>query len=462
MDDRENGPEAENGGADGRDSFNEAGNRDKAEATDCTDSEVGTDGAETADVGSDGTDSEDSDDGDSKDSDDGDSKDTEDTEDNKDNKDNKDSKEGDGKGSDSKKKKKKITVKKIILAVAITVLAAVLLTVAAGALIINHYLGQMEYVDPSDTGNVIRPEDVVPGMDGEEGDQPQLPQPQDPGGSGNGNGSGSETGTPETEVQWPDADDITYFEDDKLINIMIVGQDRREGMGRMHSDTMILVSINPDTRKASLISFLRDTWVPIPGYWDERLNVAYFYGGFPLMKDTIKQNFGVTIDGCFEVDFYDFIEIIDMLGGVEMDVTQAESDHMRDFMGVEVPVGHSRLNGEQALAFARIRKIDWDFTRTERQRRILLSLFDEFKDASVFELKGIADKIMPKLATDMTLGERWGLLIQLLPMVSKLEISTYSVPTWDDYTRAFINGNDVLVPDLVKIRERLANTYLPF
>lgn len=350
-----------------------------------------------------------------------------------------------------KKNKKKSKAAKIIVITLAVVFVIMLLVVVAGVLVINHYLGMMEYVDPANTDDIISPEEAATMTDWE--DEPALPPVE-----------GGETGTtaPETEVEWPDIEDLPTFDDGELINIMIVGQDRREGMGRMHSDTMILVSVNPETYDVSLISFLRDTWVPIPGYWDERLNVAYFYGGFPLMKDAIKQNFGVEIDGCFEVDFYDFMDIIELLGGVEIDVTQAESDHMKSFMKVDVPAGHVRLNGEQALAYSRIRKIDSDFQRTERQRKILLSLFNEFKSASLSELKGMADLIMPKLATDMTVAERWGLLMKFLPALGKMKIKTYSVPTFDDFRRTFIDGKDVLVPDLYKIRDRLANQYLPF
>lgn len=244
---------------------------------------------------------------------------------------------------------------------------------------------------------------------------------------------------------------------------MIVGQDRRAGQGRQRSDTMILVSINPDTNEVSLISFLRDLYVQIPGgYMDNRLNTAYIWGGFRLLKDTMYQNFGVTIDGCFECDFYDFMDIIDYLGGVEIDVTKAESDHMKSFFKVDAPYGHVRLNGKQALAYARIRYIDSDFQRTDRQRRILLSLFNEFKDASVSELKSIADEILPKLATDMTVGERWALLAQLLPVVSKMKVTPYAIPFEGSYTAPWIRGMWVILPDLGMIRDKLANEYLPF
>lgn len=115
------------------------------------------------------------------------------------------------------------------------------------------------------------------------------------------------------EVDWSE---IEPFLDDDLLNILLVGQDRREGEGRQRSDSMILCSINPDTKQISMISFLRDLYVQIPGgYSDNRLNAAYVFGGFPLLMDTLHTNFGVSIDGCFEVDFSGFQSVIDMYKG---------------------------------------------------------------------------------------------------------------------------------------------------
>ena len=125
------------------------------------------------------------------------------------------------------------------------------------------------------------------------------------------------------EVDWSE---IEPFLDDDLLNILLVGQDRREREGRQRSDSMILCSINPDTKQISMISFLRDLYVQIPGgYSDNRLNAAYVFGGFPLLMDTLHTNFGVSIDGCFEVDFSGFQSVIDILGGVDIEMTSKEA-----------------------------------------------------------------------------------------------------------------------------------------
>ena len=115
---------------------------------------------------------------------------------------------------------------------------------------------------------------------------------------------------------------------------------------------MILCSIDPDTKQISMISFLRDRYVQIPGgYSDNRLNAAYVFGGFPLLMDTLQTNFGVSIDGCFEVDFSGFQSVIDILGGVDIEMTSKEARTIN--IGTEAGVYH--LDGTKALAYSRIR-----------------------------------------------------------------------------------------------------------
>ncbi len=350
------------------------------------------------------------------------------------------------------KKKSKKSASTTTAIVMITIVAIIAVTVGAFYMIIDHYLNLIEYVDPNDTAG-----NILPGGD-EFDTENEL-------GDIEGNGSATEPPVVNHEdIVWPGAADITDLEDDKLINILLVGQDRRSGDAeRRLSDTMMLVSVNPDTNKASVISFLRDTYVQIPGgYKDNRLNTPYKNGGFKLLKETIKLNFGVTIDGCFECDFYDFKDIIDILGGVEIDVTEKEAEHIRSYIHVDIEAGLHNLTGEQALAYARVRRIDSDFKRTERQRTIMTTLFKKFKDASVGELKNIADEILPKLATDMTKSQVLGLLAEMLPKVSSMEVKTFSIPSSGTYTSAKIRGMDVLVPNLVLIRQKLAEEMLPF
>ncbi len=327
-----------------------------------------------------------------------------------------------------------------------TVITIVAIIVGSCWLIIDHYLNMINYLDPNDTSHIVPP-----------GDQ---------------QGYGDESYNPddsipvinEGDVLWPDAGDIKDLEDDHLLNILIIGQDRRrDDPEQWHSDSMIVASINPETCEVSLISFLRDMYVQIPGgYQDNRINVAYASGGFKLLKETITYNFGIEIDGCFEVDFDGFEDIIEILGGVEVELTQEEADYLLEITGVWVPAGKTRLTPPVALEHARNRTLGDDFARTRRQRDILLSIFNEFKDASLGELKSIADKILPTLSTDMTKSQVLGLLTEFLPKVSKMQISSYYVPEYGCFQDVWIRGMRVLLPDLKLIREKLEVEYLPF
>lgn len=260
---------------------------------------------------------------------------------------------------------------------------------------------------------------------------------------------------PETTVKFEDVDPI---EVDGLINILLVGQDKRPGEKRQRSDSMILVSINPDTKEVSIISFLRDLYVQIPGgYSDNRLNVPYLYGGFSLLNETLLLNFGVDVDYNIEVDFTGFQKIIDVMGGVTINLTKAEAKHM----GGGLVEGENRLNGKQALAYARIRKLDSDFGRTNRQRNIIMSLFNEAKTLPIGTLYDLIDEICPYLTTDMSNSDIFMLAADLLPMMTSMKIEQYHVPDDGQYYNATIRKMMVLVPYSSKIRKALVEEYLP-
>lgn len=268
------------------------------------------------------------------------------------------------------------------------------------------------------------------------------------------------------EIDWGELSD---FNDDELINILLVGQDRRQGQGRQRSDTMILCSINPKTKEISLISFLRDLYVQFPGgYSNNRLNAAYAFGGFPLLDETIKNNFGITIDYNLEVDFNGFIEIFDYIGGVDIELTQAEADYLQKWWGKSkdpnwgpFTAGMNHLDGEEALCYARIRKIDSDFGRTTRQRKVLEIAFKNIKGSSLNDLITMTQTLLPYITTDMTNDDIWDLLFEIAPIISSVNLNSYSVPDKGDYSFANVNGMSVIIPNMNLIRDKLQNQYLP-
>ncbi len=245
--------------------------------------------------------------------------------------------------------------------------------------------------------------------------------------------------------------------DDKLINILLVGQDRRPGEGRQRSDSMILCSFNPETNEVALISFLRDLYVRIPGYSDNRLNAAYVFGGFPLLVDTLYVNFGVTVDGCVEVDFNGFRNVIDAVGGIDVKLTAAEAK----IIGDGAKEGISHLDGDHALMYARIRKLDNDFGRTNRQRNVVKAVFNQVKYCSVSELMNLVNTVLPLVTTDMSNYQITSLAMQYAPALASLKMSAHSIPASGTYTNAMIRGMSVLVPNLYEAKKILFEEYLP-
>lgn len=354
------------------------------------------------------------------------------------------------------KKRNRCWIVLIVVLIVISVLAFV------GFVVIKSYLGQISRTYDQSISETILPKDEYFEVDETDENSDKTIEADS---HSNLDDEGEAPDTSE-EMIFLDPDDVEWdfieqIEDDHLINILLVGQDRREGEGRQRSDTMILCSINPETGETSLISFLRDLYVQIPGgYSDNRLNATYVFGGFELLDATLAENFGVSIDGNFEADFTGFETIIDMVGGIDMELTSAEAVYMNKRNHSSVVTGLNHLNGAEALTYARARKIDSDFGRTERQRKVLLAVHEQTKDLSVSDFFNLLYNALPYLTTDLTDSEILSLAYRLLPAASSISINSYTVPASDCYYSASIRGMSVLVPDLPRIR-RYLEEYLP-
>lgn len=348
-----------------------------------------------------------------------------------------------------KKSKRWLKVLLIVLIVLVVLVAA--LFVGANMLL-KSYAGMTTKVPETNptTASTTGTTDPVPGTDPVESDPAES--------------------TGETEPTWPEV-----VATQNVTTIMLVGQNYREGEEHYLSDTMIMCTINRDTNTLTMTSLLRDLYVPIPAYAGHgpgrnRINVCYHMGtiwtgsvkgGMEMLALCVEQNFGIPIDHTVEVDFVAFEKVIDLMGGVDIDLTQAEADYLNSdacaYYGFdEFSAGPQTLNGLEALAYARIRAIDGDFQRTNRQRNVINSLIQKCKTMKLWDLHKLATEILPMITTDMTDDEITNYIWEFIPMLANLNIVSQKVPLEKDqmngdwsYSGKEVEGiGNVLEPNL--------------
>lgn len=210
--------------------------------------------------------------------------------------------------------------------------------------------------------------------------------------------------------EFQEAQEIEFLKDSKITNILLIGTDRRNSWEYGRSDSMMILSINERTKKIHLTSLMRAMYVCIPRSDGEQwgmLNAAYSWGGPKLLIETVENNFRIKIDHYVVVDFAAFEKGIDLLGGVEITLTDAEAHYIRTQSRDRIPTssGTQMLNGQQALVYCRIRLIDNDFVRTKRQRTMLTKLMNKAASSSIPKLIDLAETMLPYVNTDMTNGE---------------------------------------------------------
>lgn len=268
-------------------------------------------------------------------------------------------------------------------------------------------------------------------------------------------------------VNYNDKEENTYVSADSLErsalvkNILLLGVDARAGenANETRSDTMMLVSLDMKHHCIKMVSFLRDTWVYVPtlGY-EQRLNAACSSGGYQGVVDAIEYNFGIDIDGYVVADFEMFKVLVDSLGGVEVDVTAAEAkevtNHPNRYGGVTLDEGEYKLSGEQALAYCRIRKIDTDFVRTERQRTVMSAILNGAKHSNPFRLYKMAFSAAKYIETDLTKSELMGLVARAGICITG-DMHQTSVPFDGTWRYATIQGNSVISIDTQENKDML-------
>ena len=347
------------------------------------------------------------------------------------------------------KKKMKRSTKKVILIVLCCILSLILAALLTGMILVNSLLNKINR--PSADDPTWSPE--------------QLESFRDVTG----------TGGPDTIE---DPDDVVITDGavnpipvgDHIINILLVGQDRRPGEPRLHSDSMILCTINKSNKTITLTSFMRDVWLRIPDPedpFDQRLNFAYLWGGFDLLNATLSYNFGVSADKNIEVDFNGFKKIIDYVGGVDISLTAAEAAYLNKNGNWDagetydgswtLTEGVNHLNSSQALAYSRIRDIGGDYARTQRQRTMITALIANVKTMNISQLYSFAETALPMLTTDMDNRTILNLITELGPMLPEMKIVSQRIPAEDAYYEAWVRGNAVL---LMTDEDRIKNVQI--
>ncbi len=271
--------------------------------------------------------------------------------------------------------------------------------------------------------------------------------------------------------------------DTQIVNILLVGADKnldelsKKGADR-RSDSMMIATLDIKHGKLKLTSLMRDMYVPIPGYGNQKLNSAYYYGGIPLLYETIAQNFDIKMDGYAEVNFDAFINVIDKLGGVEVELTQSECDALNNTSAAikrkkyrNMKVGKQILNGHQALGYCRVRKgrklpdgrilgvytksgKGDDFGRVERQRLTIQSIVSKVKKLSPTELIDLAADVLPSVTTDVVKDDIYSYLMAVVGM-GTTKLNQFVIPKDGTYSNQVMNGQSVLVPDLNKNKAAL-------
>lgn len=258
------------------------------------------------------------------------------------------------------------------------------------------------------------------------------------------------------------SDKVSQNEFNKIVNIALFGSDSRDvndsSAGR--SDCIMIASINPVKKTLKLISIPRDSYVYVPyqqGYWNggyTKINHAYAYGGEQLTIKTINSNFGLDITEYVTIDFSGLINVINSVGGIDMDITKEEMEIINHYL-VEsykitgktyVPMttyGHVTLNGEQALAHSRNRYVGSDFDRASRQRDVLMALMNKLgsmNSSTIMSL--VSDSFLSQVKTNVNVTSYIGLLTDVLSNKGSYlgNIISVQVPSADYGYDKYVDG----------------------
>ena len=209
------------------------------------------------------------------------------------------------------------------------------------------------------------------------------------------------------------------LKNEKSMNVTLFGLDRRSKEEKSRADSIMVANINFETKTINLVSILRDTLVDIKGHGKDKLNHSYAYGGPELSMETINSNFDLDINKYVSVDFFSLAKVIDIIGGVDIDLKDYEANqinqNLNEINNIEkLPAetdyiqgsGLKTLNGRQAVAYCRIRKVgNGDYERTQRQRNVLKAILAKYEKLDSGKRFEVSMEMISQVTTNIPIND---------------------------------------------------------
>lgn len=248
----------------------------------------------------------------------------------------------------------------------------------------------------------------------------------------------------------------SLINDSQILNVMLIGSDSMSTGDHGRSDSLMILSLDVKNHKIKVTSLMRDIWINIPGHGYDRLNAAYAFGGAKLTIETIEKTFGLHVDRYAIVDFEGFSNIIDTLGGIDLELTSDECIYINTYSGDKNTLkgkGMKHLTGLQALHYSRDRNSKGsDYDRTSRQRNVIRAIVDKLRSANLKQITELIPTIAPLITTNFKTSEISRLATNSLNYL-KYDLEEFRLPTNDNVKNETISQKMVLViPDIAKAR----------
>ena len=256
-------------------------------------------------------------------------------------------------------------------------------------------------------------------------------------------------------------------DENEWTNILLLGGDSRSTESYGRTDTIIVLSINRDSGEMKMTSIMRDTWVQLSENKNGKINAANVYGGPEMTMRVVNENFGLNIEKYVLVNMYDLVHIIDMFGGVDIEITEGERtqlnkyaeeylDKISGYTGA-TSLEHSgmvHMNGLLAVSYMRIRYTDSDYVRVMRQQRVMIEVAGNAQNMEVDELMAMAEDIFACVETNMTDEELKDLAMSALTVDTE-EIGQFRVPADGTFESGTFDGTWMIRADFNKNKELL-------